>query len=99
MVVEHTIEPVYFKDSKVLILGSIPSVKSRELGFYYAHPKNRFWKTLEVVFNEKIGDTKEEKIKFLKDHKIALFDVIKSYTKWYSINIKANKYKNNIYNR
>ena len=78
MVVEHTIEPVYFKDSKVLILGSIPSVKSRELGFYYAHPKNRFWKTLEVVFNEKIGDTKEEKIKFLKDHKIALFDVIKS---------------------
>ena len=78
MVVEHTIEPVYFKDSKVLILGSIPSVKSRELGFYYAHPKNRFWKTLEVIFNEKIGDTKEEKIKFLKKHKIALFDVIKS---------------------
>ncbi len=78
MIVEHTIKPVYFKNSKVLILGSIPSVKSRELGFYYAHPQNRFWKTLESVFNEKIGETKTEKIKFLKKYKIALFDVIKS---------------------
>lgn len=78
MRVNHTIEPIYFKDSKVLILGSIPSVKSRENGFYYAHPKNRFWVTLEKVYNEKIGDSKTEKIEFLKKHHIALFDVIKS---------------------
>ena len=43
--VNHELEPYYNKDSKVLILGSIPSVKSRELGFYYMHPQNRFWKT------------------------------------------------------
>lgn len=78
MRVDHTIIPIYFNDSKVLILGSIPSIKSREYGFYYAHPKNRFWITLEKVYNEKIGETKEEKIKFLKKHYIALFDVIKS---------------------
>ncbi len=78
MIVTHTLEPVYFKDSKVLILGSIPSVKSREVGFYYGHPQNRFWKTLEAVYKEKIGDIKEEKIEFLKKHKIALFDVVKS---------------------
>lgn len=59
-------------------MGSIPSVKSREIGFYYGHPKNRFWKTLEKVFNEKIGDSKEEKIDFLKRNHIALFDVLKS---------------------
>lgn len=78
MRVEHTLKPIYDKYSKVLILGSIPSVKSRELGFYYSHPKNRFWNTLEKIYSEKIGDTKEEKIVFLKKHNIALFDVIKS---------------------
>ena len=78
MLVTHTIDPIYFKDSKILILGSIPSVKSREEGFYYAHPQNRFWKTLEAIFDEKIGESKEDKILFLKNHKIALFDVIKS---------------------
>lgn len=78
MLVEHTIEPVYFKNSKVLILGSIPSVKSREVGFYYGHPKNRFWSTMSKIFNEDIGETKKEKIEFLKRHRIALFDVIKS---------------------
>ncbi len=78
MRVFHTIEAIYDENSKVLILGSMPSVKSRELGFYYAHPKNRFWKTLEQVYGEKIGATKEEKIAFLKKHSIALFDVLKS---------------------
>lgn len=78
MIVEHSIGPVYFNNSKVLILGSIPSVKSREEGFYYAHPKNRFWKTLENIFNENIGTSKEDKILFLKKYQIALFDVIKS---------------------
>ncbi len=78
MKVVHPLEPIYDQNSKVLILGSMPSVKSREIGFYYSHPKNRFWKTLEKVYEEKIGENKEEKISFLKKHHIALFDVLKS---------------------
>ncbi len=77
MNVKHTLKPIYDKNSKVLILGSLPSVKSREVGFYYGHPQNRFWKTLEKVFNEQIGNSKEEKVNFLLTHHIALFDVIK----------------------
>lgn len=78
MKVVHTLEPVYDENSKVLILGSMPSVKSREFGFYYAHPMNRFWKILEKVFKEQIGEFKEEKVIFLKKQRIALYDVIKS---------------------
>lgn len=78
MKVFHTLEPIYDENSKVLILGSMPSVKSRELGFYYAHPKNRFWTTLESVYSEKIGINIEDKINFLIKHNIALFDVLKS---------------------
>lgn len=78
MRIQHPLKPIYNQDSKVLVLGSIPSVKSREELFYYAHPKNRFWSTLEQVYNEKIGDTKEDKIQFLLKNHIALFDVIKS---------------------
>lgn len=78
MRINHTIGAVYDKDSKVLILGTMPSVKSRENNFYYAHPRNRFWKTLEKVFNEKIGDNIEDKKDFLYRHNIALFDVLKS---------------------
>lgn len=78
MLVEHTLEPIYDKNSKVLILGSIPSLKSREVGFYYYHKKNRFWQTLSQVYQEEIPDNKEAKIKFLKKHHIALFDVLKS---------------------
>ena len=78
MKVFHTLEPIYDKSSKVLILGSMPSVKSREVGFYYGHPRNRFWSTLSKVYNEEIKDTKEDKISFLIKHNIALFDVLKS---------------------
>ena len=70
----HTIKPFYNKDSQVLILGSFPSVKSREEGFYYAHPRNRFWQVLSSVYEENITDKKE----FLKKHHIALFDVCAS---------------------
>lgn len=80
MHVEHTLEPIYFNDSKVLILGTMPSIKSRKVGFYYGHPQNRFWKTLGLVYNEDIGESKEAKIDFLKRNKIALFDVVKSCT-------------------
>lgn len=78
MKVIHTLKPIYDKNSKVLILGSIPSIKSREIGFYYSHPKNRFWKTLEKVYDKKIGDSIEEKTEFLIKHHIAIFDVLKS---------------------
>ena len=72
--VEHTLKPIYNHNSKVLILGTIPSVKSRELLFYYAHPQNRFWIVLESVFETKIINKEE----FLLDNNIALWDVIAS---------------------
>ncbi len=70
----HPLKPIYNKNSKILILGSFPSVYSRKRSFYYAHPQNRFWPVLEKIFNEKI-DNKE---KFLLKHHIALWDVIAS---------------------
>ena len=77
MHVIHNLNPIYDENSYILILGSMPSIKSRYVGFYYSHPKNRFWSTLSKVFNEKIKDTKEDKINFLINHHIALFDCIK----------------------
>lgn len=71
---KHTLEPFYNKNSKILILGSFPSVKSRELGFYYAHPQNRFWKVLSCIFDEEISDVESKKA-FLTKYKIALYDV------------------------
>lgn len=76
--VYHTLEPIYDENSEILILGSMPSVKSREIGFYYAHPQNRFFKVLSSIYNEELPVTKQEKIAFLKKHHIALFDVLKS---------------------
>ena len=73
MTEHHTIEPVIFPDSKVLILGSFPSIKSFEEGFYYAHPRNQFWPILAAVYNEPV-QTKEDKIALCKKHNIALFD-------------------------
>lgn len=78
MKVTHTIGPYYNEDSEILILGSMPSVKSRELNFYYMHSQNRFWNILEDVYNESIGSKIKDKKLFLKKHKIALWDVIKS---------------------
>lgn len=78
MKVEHEFGPYINKDSEVLILGSIPSLKSRELGFYYMHPQNRFWKIMGDLFNEKSLSTILEKKKFLKKNKIALWDVLES---------------------
>ncbi len=69
-------EAVYNNNSKVLILGSFPSVKSREYGFYYGNKQNRFWRMLEFVFNEKIEDNIDFKKQFLLNHNIALFDVV-----------------------
>lgn len=78
--VEHTFEPVYDVNSKILILGSFPSVKSRENQFYYGHPQNRFWKVLAQVFEVGVPQTIEEKKAFLLAHKVAVWDVIESCT-------------------
>ena len=72
----HGFEPVFDQNSKILILGSFPSVKSRKVEFYYGNRQNRFWKTVCSYFNESIPETVEEKRKFLLRHKIALWDVV-----------------------
>lgn len=74
----HPIPPVFDRDSSVLVLGSFPSVKSRETGFYYGNPQNRFWKVLAAVFEEEIPDTVEDKKAFLLRNHVALWDVIGS---------------------
>lgn len=74
--VRHEFEPVYDKNSEILILGSFPSVKSREQGFYYGHPQNRFWKVLAAIVQEKIPDSIEEKKEMLLRNHIAVYDVI-----------------------
>ena len=74
----HTIEPIYDKNSKILILGSFPSVKSREANFFYGHPQNRFWKVLAAVFEDTLPETIPQKKAFLLEHHIALWDVIAS---------------------
>ena len=77
-VTHDLIPPIGKEDAEILILGSIPSPKSRECGFYYGHPQNRFWKVLADVYQEKIPSTIEEKKAFLFRHKIALWDVLSS---------------------
>lgn len=74
----HPIEPIFDENSKVLILGSFPSVKSREEGFFYGHRQNRFWRVVSSVFESETPVTIKEKKKFLLQNKIALWDVIAS---------------------
>lgn len=74
----HTFEPVYNQESKLLILGSFPSVKSREAGFYYYHPQNRFWKLLARLFEKPLPQSIEEKKELLLQHHIAVWDVVAS---------------------
>lgn len=77
--VTHEFGAFFDKDSRVLILGTIPSPKSREQGFYYGHTQNRFWKVLADVLGEKVvPQTVEERKKFLKRNRIALWDVLES---------------------
>lgn len=74
----HEFGPFYNQDSKILILGSFPSVKSREAAFYYAHPQNRFWKVLAGCYKEAVPVSLIDKQQFLNRHQIALWDVIES---------------------
>lgn len=75
---EHIFKPIYNNDSRILILGTFPSVKSRENQFYYGHPQNRFWKVLAAIFESEPLTTIEEKKAFLLQHRIAIWDVIAS---------------------
>ncbi len=74
----HPIPPFFDKSSKILILGSFPSVKSREQMFFYGHPQNRFWKVIARVFEDEVPETIPEKKAFLAKHHIAVWDVIGS---------------------
>lgn len=76
--VTHEFDAFFDKDSRVLILGTIPSPKSREQGFYYGHPQNRFWKVLADVLGEEFPQTVEERKGILKRNHIALWDVLES---------------------
>ncbi|MCH3998293.1 MAG: DNA-deoxyinosine glycosylase [Lachnospiraceae bacterium] len=74
----HEFGPLYDGASRTLLLGSFPSVKSRDAQFYYGHPQNRFWKVLAALYGEAVPASKEEKIRFVLGHHLALWDVIES---------------------
>ena len=74
----HPIPPLYNENSKTLILGSFPSVLSRETGFFYGHPQNRFWKVIAELYDCKTPVTKQEKASLILENRLALWDVIAS---------------------
>ena len=74
----HPLAPVFDAQSRVLILGTMPSPASRAVGFYYGHPRNRFWPTLAQVFDEPVPQTTTERRAFALHHRIALWDVLRS---------------------
>ena len=76
--IQHKIAPVYDNHSQILILGSFPSVKSREGKFFYGHPQNRFWKVLAALFESPIPQSIEEKKALLLTHRTAVWDVVAS---------------------
>lgn len=74
----HPIEPLFNAESRILILGSFPSIKSREQMFFYGHPQNRFWKVMAAVFGEPVPETIEDKKKLILSHGLALWDTLAS---------------------
>ncbi len=76
----HPIPPLYDENCKILILGSFPSVKSREAMFFYGHPQNRFWKLMAALFEEAYPQSVEEKKSLVLKHHIAMWDTIRSCT-------------------
>lgn len=78
--VVHPLAPVWNENSRILILGSFPSVRSRKAGFYYAHPQNRFWPLMARLFDEPLPQTTEDRRAFALRHGIALWDSIESCT-------------------
>jgi len=75
-ILEHPFKPIVFKDTQILILGSFPSIQSFEKNFYYAHPRNQFWKILEAVTGYPVNN-RDQKIWLLKECKFGLWDMIK----------------------
>ena len=80
MHIAHPLAPIYDARSRVLVLGTMPSPKSREVGFYYGHPQNRFWRVLAALFDESEPCGIEDRTAFLLAHRIALWDVLASCT-------------------
>lgn len=76
--IQHPFEPLYDDTSRILILGSFPSVKSREQQFFYGHPQNRFWKVISSIFSEEVPTTIPEKKHLILSHGLALWDSISS---------------------
>jgi hypoxanthine-DNA glycosylase len=76
--ITHEFEPVFDENSRILILGTLPSVKSRENQFYYGHPQNRFWKVIAKLTESPLPESVEEKKTMLLQHGIAIWDVIAS---------------------
>jgi len=76
--VQHPLEPVFNSNSRVLVLGTMPSPESRKRGFYYSHPQNRFWQVLSAVFDKPIPYTNDDKKKLVLANGIALWDVLAS---------------------
>ena len=74
----HPIPPLFWDNSEILILGSFPSVKSRERSFFYGHPQNRFWKVISAVFDFQLPQSVDEKKQLIKNCNLALWDVIAS---------------------
>jgi len=74
--IKHTFEPVWNEQSEILILGTFPSVKSRENQFYYGHPQNRFWKLLAGIYEEPVPETVDAKKELILKHHLAVWDVI-----------------------
>jgi hypoxanthine-DNA glycosylase len=76
-ILNHPFKPIVFNDTQILILGSFPSIKSFENNFYYAHPRNQFWKILEAVTGYPVNN-RDQKIWLLKECKLGVWDMISS---------------------
>jgi hypoxanthine-DNA glycosylase len=95
---EHPFDPIVFKDTKTLILGSFPSIKSFENSFYYAHPRNQFWRILEVITKYPVNNI-DQKLWLLKEYKLGLWDMIRACSRETSLDSRLeNEELNNINN-
>lgn len=74
----HNLPPVYGPKSRVLLLGTMPSPKSREAAFYYMHPQNRFWRILAAVYDEPLPQSNQARADLILRHGLALWDVLQS---------------------
>ena len=91
----HSYDPVYRADATILILGTMPSVKSLEMGFYYAHERNAFWPIIARVFDAALPQTVEEKKALVRENQIALWDVLASCERVGSLDSNIRQYESN----